>query len=130
MICIHKKGISLQLISLIFISILISIFLVILLKLINILISEETILNREELTAFECGFDTHSLARIPFSLRYFFLTLIFLLFDLEVVLLSFSPLVLLSFSHYFSILIICFFLFILLFSLYYELNDGTLEWVS
>jgi len=111
----------------IMLSVLFSILLVLLLKLVNFLISEKSILNREEITAFECGFDTHSLSRVPFSLRYFFLTLIFLIFDLEIVLLTFSPLLVFSFSYYYSVIIVTFFLFILLLSLFYELNDGTLE---
>jgi NADH-ubiquinone oxidoreductase chain 3 len=111
-------------------SIFISSFLVLTLKLIRILISEKSILRREELTAFECGFDTHTLSRVPFSLRYFFLTLIFLLFDLEVVLLALSPCFILAQSLHLSLVLISLFLLVLLFGLFYELSDGTLEWVS
>jgi len=101
-----------------------------LLKLVNLLIRESSISNREELSAFECGFDAHSLSRIPFSIRYFFLTLIFLLFDLEIVLLIFSPSLVFSTSFLFSFIFVFTFLSVLLLSLFYELNDGTLEWVS
>ena len=102
-------------------------FLVILLKLVNVLISEYSSSNREELSAFECGFDTHRLSRVPFSLRYFFLTLVFLLFDLEVILLVFSPSLLLSSRVVFMFLVISSFLVILVLSLFYELRDGTLD---
>jgi NADH-ubiquinone oxidoreductase chain 3 len=54
-------------------------------------IAERVVLSREELSSYECGFEHHNVARIPISLRYFFLTLLFLLFDLEVVLLLFLP---------------------------------------
>jgi NADH-ubiquinone oxidoreductase chain 3 len=61
------------------------------LKLFSFIISEKVVLNREELSPYECGFEHHNVSRIPFSLRYFFLTLIFLLFDLEIVLMLFVP---------------------------------------
>ena len=65
----------------VFLSVFLSFFLVFILKLVNFLICEGSLLRREELTSFECGFDTHRLSRVPFSLRYFFLTLLFLLFE-------------------------------------------------
>ena len=64
---------------------------IVFLKLFSFRLREKTILQREELTPYECGFEHHTLSRVPFSLRYFFLTLIFLLFDLEIVLLVFTP---------------------------------------
>lgn len=105
-------------------------FLVLLLKVVSIFISESVDLNREELTAYECGFEHHNVSRIPFSLRYFFLTLIFLLFDLEIVLLVFIPQSLFTSFNYFGLLIVLLFVVILYLSLLYEWNDGTLEWIS
>jgi NADH-ubiquinone oxidoreductase chain 3 len=67
------------------------------------------------------------LSRVPFSLRYFFLTLIFLLFDLEVVLLIFSPAFVFTRTFLLSFILILVFVFILLLRLFYELSDGTLE---
>ena len=69
----------------------ISFTLIVFLKLFSFIISEKVVLNREELSPYECGFEHHNVSRIPFSLRYFFLTLIFLLFDLEIVLMLFVP---------------------------------------
>ena len=42
---------------------------------------------KDKLTRFECGFDPLSRRRIPFSLRFFLLALLFLVFDLEMILL-------------------------------------------
>jgi NADH-ubiquinone oxidoreductase chain 3 len=69
----------------------VSLILVFILKLVSMFIAERVVLSREELSSYECGFEHHNVARIPISLRYFFLTLLFLLFDLEVVLLLFLP---------------------------------------
>ena len=79
-----------------------TVLLVLLLKVVSMLIAERVVLNREELSPYECGFEHHNVSRIPFSLRYFFLTLIFLLFDLEIVLILFTPYLLISSFYYFS----------------------------
>ena len=100
------------------------------LKLLAFLISEKSPLMREELSSFECGFEHHSLSRVPFSLRYFFLTLIFLLFDLEIVLIMFLPSLLFSSSFVFSILVLGVFIIFLYIGLVYEWQDGSLEWVN
>jgi len=112
---------------LLFICFIISFRLVLVLKLVNYLVSESSIFNREELSAFECGFDTHRLSRIPFSIRYFFMTLVFLLFDLEIILLVFSPRFFFLPDSFFRFFLILFFISILLLSLFYELLDGTLD---
>jgi len=100
--------------------VLISFVLVVILKLVSLLLSEKVLLNREELSPYECGFEHHNVSRVPFSLRYFFLTLIFLLFDLEIVLILFMPYSVFSSSFFVSLFILLSFLFILLFSLIYE----------
>ena len=67
-----------------------------------------------------CGFEHHNVSRIPFSLRYFFLTLLFLLFDLEVILLLFVPYFLISVFPSIVLLSVLLFLLVLFLSLLYE----------
>nr|AZH80805.1 NADH dehydrogenase subunit 3 [Caridina cf. gracilirostris VDM-2018] len=98
--------------------------------LISSILAKKTILDREKSSPFECGFDPKSSARLPFSLRFFLIALIFLIFDVEITLI----LPLASIMNYTNIkswiFTGVFFLIILLRSLYHEWNQGALEWAS
>lgn len=109
----------------------VSFLLVVLLKFLATGISESSVLMREELSSYECGFEHHNLSRVPFSFRYFLLTLIFLLFDLEVILLLGVAYVS-SFSSMLSFfLLVCIsFLVVLVLGWLYEYYLGRLDWLS
>jgi NADH-ubiquinone oxidoreductase chain 3 len=103
---------------------------VLILVLVKILLSDYSIssFRREEASSYECGFEQHSLSRVPLSLRYFILTLVFLIFDLEVMLLIFSPVDLITIvSKAHIILISLIFVIILFGGLLFEWYDGSLE---
>nr|ULR86941.1 NADH dehydrogenase subunit 3 [Macquartia sp. 1 HNL-2022a] len=92
------------------------------------LISKKTLIDREKSSPFECGFDPKSSSRIPFSLRFFLITIIFLIFDVEIALIL--PIILimnLSNLMMWTITSIIFIL-ILLMGLYHEWNQGMLNW--
>nr|QBC73139.1 NADH dehydrogenase subunit 3 [Anatoma sp. MNHN-IM-2013-42003] len=93
-------------------------------------LSERGFADREKSSAFECGFDPAGSARIPFSLRFFLLAVIFLIFDVEIVLL-FPAVTKLVFSLSFSLWISIFlFLIILMVGLFHEWNEGSLDWMG
>nr|YP_009446020.1 NADH dehydrogenase subunit 3 [Eupeodes corollae]YP_010701710.1 NADH dehydrogenase subunit 3 [Eupeodes americanus]YP_010701749.1 NADH dehydrogenase subunit 3 [Eupeodes luniger]ANW72036.1 NADH dehydrogenase subunit 3 [Eupeodes corollae]WCJ53271.1 NADH dehydrogenase subunit 3 [Eupeodes americanus]WCJ53323.1 NADH dehydrogenase subunit 3 [Eupeodes luniger] len=92
------------------------------------ILSKKTYSDREKSSPFECGFDPMSSSRLPFSLKFFLITIIFLIFDVEIALIL--PMILiLKFSNLmmWSITSIIFIL-ILLLGLYHEWNQGMLNW--
>lgn len=83
-----------------------------------------------KLTSFECGFDPLRRSRDPFSLRFFLLALLFLIFDVELILLFpfiYRTVVLSCKMTFLGKLYAFLFLVLLLLGLIHELNEGTLE---
>jgi NADH-ubiquinone oxidoreductase chain 3 len=82
--------------------------------------------DREKSRPFECGFNPKHSARLPFSIRFFLVAIIFLVFDVELILL-FPALPALSFSPIFPLrasLIRA--IFILIVGLFHEIFQGSL----
>nr|YP_009563990.1 NADH dehydrogenase subunit 3 [Alpheus inopinatus]QAX91340.1 NADH dehydrogenase subunit 3 [Alpheus inopinatus] len=100
------------------------------LMIISSLLSKKTINDREKNSPFECGFDPKGSARMPFSLRFFLIAVIFLIFDVEITLLL--PLVpIISLSNIKTwVMTGIFFLMILLLGLYHEWAQGALDWAE
>nr|AML26496.1 NADH dehydrogenase subunit 3 [Staphylinidae sp. BMNH 1274661] len=92
------------------------------------LISKKTFMDREKNSPFECGFDPKSSARLPFSLQFFLIAVIFLIFDVEITLLiPFIMIMKISSIKIFTFSLI-FFIMILLAGLFHEWNQGALNW--
>nr|YP_009668625.1 NADH dehydrogenase subunit 3 [Oreohelix idahoensis]QCW57654.1 NADH dehydrogenase subunit 3 [Oreohelix idahoensis]UKG20816.1 NADH dehydrogenase subunit 3 [Oreohelix idahoensis] len=91
-------------------------------------INENNSMTTEKLTPFECGFEPMSKMRMPFSIRFFILVLLFLIFDVEIALLfPFLSKMMMMQSLSLHLLFISF-LSILLIGLLFEWNKGALEW--
>nr|YP_009379188.1 NADH dehydrogenase subunit 3 [Kiwa tyleri]ARQ27011.1 NADH dehydrogenase subunit 3 [Kiwa tyleri] len=107
---------------------LLTLIITILIMFIASFLSKKMLLNREKMSSYECGFDPKSSARFPFSLRFFLIAVIFLIFDVEIALI-FPLAFIIQFSNIFSWLFTgSLFIIILLFGLYYEWSQGALEW--
>nr|AQM39947.1 NADH dehydrogenase subunit 3 [Phyllomimus sp. ZJZ-2017] len=106
------------------------ILLMIMLSMISSAISLKTDNDHEKSSPFECGFDPKSSPRLPFSMHFFLIAVIFLIFDVEIALLL-PLIVILKYSNFFlwSYLSL-FFITILIMGLYHEWNQGALEWAN
>ena len=83
---------------------------------------------RDIRTPYECGFDPIGRARAPFSIRFFLVAIIFVLFDVEMVLLLSIPAVpyLAAFGN--PVLAAGIFLSALFWGLLHEWREGALDW--
>lgn len=86
--------------------------------------------SRNKNRPFECGFDPKDSARLPFSIRFFLLAVVFLIFDIEVailfpIILGVKLLILKD-----TYLAASIFLLVLILGLIHEWNQGSLRWVK
>nr|WRY69446.1 NADH dehydrogenase subunit 3 [Acanthochitona defilippii] len=105
-----------------------NIFLSSVLILVSLYLVKKKVMTREKGSPFECGFDPKNSARIPFSMRFFLVTVIFLVFDIEIVLLLpylFSASVGVSM---FSLLSGVMVVIVLMVGTFHEWSEGSLEW--
>nr|YP_010610784.1 NADH dehydrogenase subunit 3 [Argonauta argo]WAP91604.1 NADH dehydrogenase subunit 3 [Argonauta argo]BCN86459.1 NADH dehydrogenase subunit 3 [Argonauta argo] len=93
------------------------------------LINKKSYSDREKNSPFECGFDPSWHTRSPFSMRFFLLAVIFLIFDVEIILLMpmINNIIISANMTYFSCSMI--FLIILTLGLFHEWNQGSLNWM-
>lgn len=94
------------------------------------LLRKKSTLDREFQSPFECGFSTLNDHRLKFSLHFFLIALVFIIFDIELIILFpfFNKLNFLSSLGTLMLFII--FLFILTLGLLNEWNQLILEWTK
>nr|YP_010726236.1 NADH dehydrogenase subunit 3 [Gilpinia tabulaeformis]WDY84711.1 NADH dehydrogenase subunit 3 [Gilpinia tabulaeformis] len=101
----------------------------IIMMMISLIISKKSIYEMEKNSPFECGFDPKGSPRMSFSIRFFLIAVIFLIFDVEITLLL-PMIMILSISNMkIWLMMIIYFIMILLFGLYYEWKFGALNWI-
>lgn len=80
----------------------------------------KSIADREKISPFECGFDPSGVTRLPFCIKFFIVSVIFLVFDIEVALIL--PILM-------STMLVTTFLVALVLGTVYEWGYGGLNWL-
>nr|WDE84375.1 NADH dehydrogenase subunit 3 [Euphagus carolinus] len=106
-----------------------SLTLSILLTMLNFWLAQMTP-DSEKLSPYECGFDPLGSARLPFSIRFFLVAILFLLFDLEIALLLPLPWAIQLQSPTTTLTWTAVLLILLTLGLVYEWIQGGLEWAE
>nr|AXS66439.1 NADH dehydrogenase subunit 3 [Elateroidea sp. 5 KM-2017] len=90
-------------------------------------LSKKKIENREKMSPFECGFDPKTSARMPFSIHFFLIAILFIIFDIEITLiLPFIKNELTKILNLSTALFLI--LLIMMMGLLHEWNQGALNW--
>nr|QOD98075.1 NADH dehydrogenase subunit 3 [Chionis minor] len=84
----------------------------------------------EKLSPYECGFDPLGSARLPFSIRFFLVAILFLLFDLEIALLLPLPWAIQLQHPTLTLTWATIIIALLTLGLIYEWMQGGLEWAE
>nr|YP_010350250.1 NADH dehydrogenase subunit 3 [Virgulibracon endoxylaphagus]UOK09630.1 NADH dehydrogenase subunit 3 [Virgulibracon endoxylaphagus] len=99
------------------------------LLILNMVMSKKENLDREKLSSFECGFNSMTSSRLPFSIQFFLISILFLIFDLEIMFL-FPILCLINNLFFFEWLYLTLMIFLILFlGLEFEKYEGSLKWI-
>nr|AAL65996.1 NADH dehydrogenase subunit 3 [Sublegatus modestus] len=106
-----------------------SLSLTIILTMLNLWLAQ-TNPDSEKLSPYECGFDPLGSARLPFSIRFFLVAILFLLFDLEIALLLPLPWATQLQSPLTTLTWASTMLLLLTLGLMYEWAQGGLEWAE
>nr|AEX66147.1 NADH dehydrogenase subunit 3 [Rhinoclemmys punctularia] len=86
--------------------------------------------NNEKLSPYECGFDPLKTARPPFSIRFFLVAILFLLFDLEIALLLPLPWAIQLPHPMYTFTLALTIMLLLTLGFIYEWIQGGLEWAE
>nr|AAN87158.1 NADH dehydrogenase subunit 3 [Varroa destructor] len=82
----------------------------------------------EKSMSFECGFEILSLTRVPFSLHFFKICLIFIFFDIEIIIILPMPMIFYYNTFFFYMIIMV--ILIIMVGLYFEWMNGALNWIK
>nr|YP_009502286.1 NADH dehydrogenase subunit 3 [Heteropsylla sp. DMP-2018]AWU48928.1 NADH dehydrogenase subunit 3 [Heteropsylla sp. DMP-2018] len=85
-------------------------------------------LDREKNSPFECGFDPFSKPRNSFSIHFFSISLMFLIFDIEITLLLPTPMLLKKINTINWMFTTSFIMSILLLGIMIEWKEGSMNW--
>nr|UPL65370.1 NADH dehydrogenase subunit 3 [Nithecus jacobaeae] len=92
------------------------------------IISKNMMTDREKMSPFECGFDPKSSARMPFSIQFFLIAMLFLIFDIEIAIIMPMMTTMKTSNVLMWTMTISMFITTLTLGLYYEWKTNMLEW--
>lgn len=104
-----------------------SILLVIIVYLMFVFIFYKNILDMERIRSYECGFEPRRYTRISFSYRFFLVSILFIIFDVEISLILPVPYLM---EREVGLWIFILFIIILILGLLYEYMCGSLDWLE
>uniref|UniRef100_A0A6M9ZX11 NADH-ubiquinone oxidoreductase chain 3 n=1 Tax=Mileewa margheritae TaxID=700721 RepID=A0A6M9ZX11_9HEMI len=113
---------------LMFLLVILSLSLIILITV--MLVSKKSIIDTQKSSPFECGFNPTSYKRLPFSIHFFLIAVIFLIFDIEIIIIV--PVI---FTLKTSFMIdwintVTSLIMVLILGLYHEWKNGMLKWTK
>nr|UBT70830.1 NADH dehydrogenase subunit 3 [Eupteryx gracilirama] len=95
-----------------------------------IMFSKKTIQDWQKATPFECGFNSMTSKRLPFSIHFFLIAVIFLIFDIEIIIILPMTFTLKTSLMKIWLMTSTSFITILILGLYHEWLNGMLKWTT
>nr|YP_010836070.1 NADH dehydrogenase subunit 3 [Evacanthus bivittatus]QKO00204.1 NADH dehydrogenase subunit 3 [Evacanthus acuminatus]WGC90086.1 NADH dehydrogenase subunit 3 [Evacanthus bivittatus] len=93
-------------------------------------LSKKSIIDLQKSTSFECGFNPMSYSRLPFSIHFFLIAVIFLIFDIEIIIIIPMIFLLKSSNLIYWLVTSVTFIIVLIIGLYHEWYNGLLNWTN
>nr|YP_009651003.1 NADH dehydrogenase subunit 3 [Macropsis notata]AOW43945.1 NADH dehydrogenase subunit 3 [Macropsis notata] len=94
------------------------------------MISAKSISDKEKLSPFECGFNPMSNKRLPFSIHFFLIAAIFLICDVEIIIMIPMIMTMKTSSVLWWMTTSVSFIMVLILGLYHEWSNGMLNWTN
>nr|YP_010531066.1 NADH dehydrogenase subunit 3 [Cladolidia robusta]UXW93613.1 NADH dehydrogenase subunit 3 [Cladolidia robusta] len=94
------------------------------------MISKKSIMEINKSSPFECGMNTISYKRLPFSSHFFMIAVIFLIFDIEIIMIAPTIMTMKTSMYYMWMLTSFMFITIIMMGLYYEWFNGLIKWTQ
>nr|YP_010431996.1 NADH dehydrogenase subunit 3 [Abrus yunshanensis]USS62531.1 NADH dehydrogenase subunit 3 [Abrus yunshanensis] len=111
-------------------SLIIIIMLLVIMLLTVLMLSKKMLTDMQKITPFECGFNPMSYTRLPFSIHFFMIAVIFLIFDIEIIMILPMIFTLKSSMVKLWVMTSALFLLILLIGLFHEWKNGMIDWTK
>nr|YP_010849286.1 NADH dehydrogenase subunit 3 [Krisna furcata]WGG89426.1 NADH dehydrogenase subunit 3 [Krisna furcata] len=100
------------------------------LMIMTLMLSKKNKMLLQKSSPFECGYNPMSNKRLPFSMHFFLIAIIFMIFDVEIIIIMPSIMLMKFTKTMFWMITSISFLLILILGLYHEWMNGMLNWTK